>query len=196
MAVNVSARQLAQGSGLVELVADELRDSGIDPSTLVLEVTESVVMDNAEVTLSLLNQLKGLGVRLAIDDFGTGYSSLIYLKRFPVDQLKVDRAFVSGLGDDSDDSAIVASVVSLARAVGIVAIAEGVETPEQLAALQGLGCGYGQGYLWSRPLPAEDLEQMMQLGAFRIPTQRTRAAVTKAAISRDKKASKDSEETR
>jgi diguanylate cyclase (GGDEF)-like protein/PAS domain S-box-containing protein len=179
MAVNVSARQLAQGSGLVELVADELNDSGIDPSSLVLEVTESVVMDNAEATLSLLNQLKKLGVRLAIDDFGTGYSSLIYLKRFPVDMLKVDRAFVSGLGSDSDDSAIVASVVSLARSVGIVAIAEGVETAEQLAALQDLGCGCGQGYLWSRPLPAEELEQMMQLGAFRIPTQRTRMAVTK-----------------
>jgi EAL domain-containing protein (putative c-di-GMP-specific phosphodiesterase class I) len=184
---------LAQGSGLVELVADELRHSGIDPSTLVLEVTERVVMDNAEATLSLLNQLKGLGVRLAIDDFGTDYSSLSYLKRFPVDQLKVDRAFVSGLGDDS---AIVASVVSLARAVGIVAIAEGVETPEQLAALQGLSCGCGRGYLWSRPLPAEELEQMIRLGAFCIPTQRTRAAVTKAAISRNKKASTDAEESR
>jgi EAL domain-containing protein (putative c-di-GMP-specific phosphodiesterase class I) len=181
MAVNVSARQLAQGSGLVELVAAELLDSGIDPSTLVLEVTESVVMDNAEATLSLLNQLKGLGVRLAIDDFGTGYSSLIYLKRFPVDQLKVDRAFVSGLGDNSDDSAIVASVVSLARSVGIVAIAEGVETAKQLAALQKLGCGCGQGYLWSRPLPADELEQMMLLDAFCIPTQRKKPARRTAA---------------
>ena len=166
MAVNVSARQLAQGSGLVELVAEELRNADIDPATLVLEVTESVVMDNAEATLSLLNQLKSLGVRLAIDDFGTGYSSLIYLKRFPVDQLKVDRTFVSGLGENSDDAAIVASVVSLARAVGIVAIAEGVETQGQLAALQRLGCGCGQGYLWSRPVPADELEMMMRQGAF------------------------------
>ena len=176
MAVNVSARQLAQGSSLVELVADELQSSKIDPSTLVLEVTESVVMDNAEATLSLLNQLKALGVKLAIDDFGTGYSSLIYLKRFPVDQLKVDRTFVGGLGENSDDAAIVASVVGLARAVGIVAIAEGVETSEQLATLQGLGCGCGQGYLWSRPLPAEELEEMMQIGAFQIPTQRSSTA--------------------
>ncbi len=120
MAVNVSARQLAQGSGLVQLVAEELRSAGIDPATLILEVTESAVMDDAEQTLAILTDLKALGVRLAIDDFGTGYSSLIYLKRFPVDQLKVDRAFVSGLGTDPDDSAIVASVVSLARAVGIV----------------------------------------------------------------------------
>jgi diguanylate cyclase (GGDEF)-like protein/PAS domain S-box-containing protein len=180
MAVNVSARQLALGSGFVELVADSLRDSAIDPASLVLEVTESVVMDNAEVTLMLLNELKTLGVRLAIDDFGTGYSSLIYLKRFPVDQLKVDRAFVSGLGDDPDDSAIVASVVSLARSVGIVAVAEGVETRQQLSALQQLGCGCGQGYLWSRPVPAGELEQMMLRGTFRIPDQGAQANLIKA----------------
>ena len=169
MAVNVSARQLAQGSGFVQLVADALADSGIDPGALVLEVTESAVMDDAEATLSILRQLKRLGVRLAIDDFGTGYSSLVYLKRFPVDQLKVDRSFVAGLGTDPDDSAIVASVVSLARAVGVVAIAEGVETREQLAALQKLGCELGQGYLWSRGLPASDIDIVLGRGGF--PTQ-------------------------
>ena len=166
MAVNVSAKQLAHGSGLVPLVAAALRDARIDPATLVLEVTESAVMDDAEATLAILTELKGLGVKLAIDDFGTGYSSLVYLKRFPVDQLKVDRSFVSGLGTDSDDSAIVASVVGLARAVGIVAIAEGVETAGQLAALQRLGCTWGQGYLWSRPVPAEELDQVIRSGGF------------------------------
>ena len=179
MAVNVSARQLAQGSGLVQLVADEIRLAGIDPATLILEVTESAVMDDAEATLAILTELKALGVRLAIDDFGTGYSSLIYLKRFPVDQLKVDRAFVNGLDTDPDDSAIVASVVGLARAVGIVAVAEGVETVQQLEALQRLGCSFGQGYLWSRPKPAAEIDQLMRSGAFSAP--RPRAAIEAAA---------------
>ena len=180
MAVNVSARQLAQGSGLVPLVAAALREAAIDPATLILEVTESAVMDDAEATLAILTQLKALGVRLAIDDFGTGYSSLIYLKRFPVDQLKVDRAFVSGLGTDPDDSAIVASVVGLARAVGIVAVAEGVETVQQLAALQDLGCGFGQGYLWSRPKPAAELDQLMKSGVFSTPRPRSPVVVPPA----------------
>jgi len=166
MAVNVSARQLAAGGGFVQLVADVLREAQIDPATLILEVTESVVMDDPEATLDILTELKALGVRLAIDDFGTGYSSLVYLKRFPVDQLKVDRAFVSGLGDDPDDSAIVASVVGLAHAVGIVAVAEGVETAQQLAALQRLGCGFGQGYLWSKAGPAAELDQAIRTGVF------------------------------
>ena len=166
MAVNVSARQLAKGSGLVELVSDAVHDAQIDPATLVLEVTESAVMDDAEATLTILTELKELGVQLAIDDFGTGYSSLIYLKRFPVDLLKVDRTFVGGLGSDPDDSAIVASVVGLARAVGIAAIAEGVETIEQLASLQALGCSFGQGYLWSHPLPAAELDPVIRAGSL------------------------------
>jgi diguanylate cyclase (GGDEF)-like protein/PAS domain S-box-containing protein len=166
MAVNVSARQLDQRSGLVELVAKALADAKIQPWTLILEVTETVVMDDAEAALSILTELKSLGVQLAIDDFGTGYSSLVYLKRFPVDQLKIDRTFVNGLAVDPDDSAIVASVVSLARAVGVVAIAEGVENANQLAALQALGCTLGQGYLWSRAVPAADLDDVLQKGGF------------------------------
>ena len=168
MALNVSARQLAQGSGLVQLVAEALQDARIDPGTLVLEVTESVLMEDAEAALSILTDLKNLGVQLAIDDFGTGYSSLVYLKRFPVDQLKVDRSFVNGLGTDPDDTAIVASVVSLARAVDIVAIAEGVETVSQLVALQELGCTMGQGYLWSRPIPATEVDAVINAGGFPI----------------------------
>jgi diguanylate cyclase (GGDEF)-like protein/PAS domain S-box-containing protein len=166
MAVNVSARQLAPSSGLVELVAEALSDAHIDPSTLVLEVTETVVMEDAEAALLILTELKGLGVQLAIDDFGTGYSSLVYLKRFPVDQLKIDRSFVNGLAVDPDDTAIVASVVSLARAVGVVAIAEGVEDAHQLAALQALGCNLGQGYLWSRAVPAVQIDQILRDGGF------------------------------
>jgi diguanylate cyclase (GGDEF)-like protein/PAS domain S-box-containing protein len=175
MAVNVSARQLSQGSRLVQIVADALRDADIDPGTLVLEVTESVVMDDAEATLAILTELKGLGVKLAIDDFGTGYSSLVYLKRFPVDQLKVDRTFVGGLGENPDDSAIVASIVGLARAVGIGAVAEGVETNQQLAVLKGLGCASGQGFLWSRARPAAEVDELIRTGAcVRMPRARTR----------------------
>jgi EAL domain-containing protein (putative c-di-GMP-specific phosphodiesterase class I) len=159
MAVNVSALQLASGAGLVDSVAAVLRDSGVDPSVLVLEITETALMGNPEAALEILTRLKALGVNLAIDDFGTGYSSLVYLKRFPVDLLKVDRSFISGLGQNQEDSAIVASVVGLARAVGVVAVAEGVETIEQLVALQELGCEFAQGYLWSRPLPPAELEQ-------------------------------------
>lgn len=159
MAVNVSAVQLAPCAGLVDSVAETLRDSGVDPSMLVLEITETALMGNPEAALEILTQLKALGVKLAIDDFGTGYSSLVYLKRFPVDMLKVDRSFIGGLGQDPEDSAIVASVVGLARAVGVVAVAEGVETTEQLLALQELGCEFAQGYLWSPPVPASELEQ-------------------------------------
>jgi len=162
MSVNVSARQLAKGSDLVSLVSEALHEASIDPATLVLEVTESVLMDDAEAALTILTELKGLGVQLAIDDFGTGYSSLVYLKRFPIDQLKIDRSFVRGLDSDADDSAIVASVVGLAHAVGIVAIAEGVETEQQLAALKRLGCGFGQGYLWSHARSATDLNAFVR----------------------------------
>jgi EAL domain-containing protein (putative c-di-GMP-specific phosphodiesterase class I) len=158
MAVNISALQLAPCAGLVDSVAEVLRESGIEPAMLVLEITESALMGDAEGALEILTQLKELGVRLAIDDFGTGYSSLVYLKRFPVDVLKVDRSFIAGLGQDPEDSAIVTSVIGLARAVGVVAVAEGVETTEQLVALQELGCEFGQGFLWSRPVPANELD--------------------------------------
>jgi diguanylate cyclase (GGDEF)-like protein/PAS domain S-box-containing protein len=154
MAVNVSARQLAQGAGLVESTRLALRDSGLDPTSVVLEVTESALVDDAEAALRVLKELKTLGVRIAIDDFGTGYSSLVYLKRFPVDLLKIDRSFIAGLGLNKDDDAIVRSVIELAHAFGIDAVAEGIETWEHLEILRDLGCDFGQGYLWSPPQPA------------------------------------------
>ena len=157
MSVNVSGRQLAQGAGLVDTVRLALDESGVDPTCLLLEVTESALLDDAETALLVMNELKSLGVRIAIDDFGIGYSSLVYLKRFPVDLLKVDRSFVGGLGTNKDDAAIVHSVIELAHAFGIAAVAEGIETHQQLTMLQGLGCTYGQGYLWSPAVPAGDL---------------------------------------
>ena len=159
MAVNISARQLAPSAGLVDSVAEMLRVSGVNPNLLVLEITESALMGDAGAALRILTQLKKLGVRLATDDFGTGYSSLVYLKRLPVDLLKVDRTFISGFRHDPHGSAIVASVIGLAVAVDIEAVAEGGEMAEQIAALQALGCALGQGYLWSRPVAAAELER-------------------------------------
>ncbi len=157
MSVNVSGRQLVQGAGLVESVKLALDESGLHPACLVLEVTESALMDDAEAALGVVHELKALGVQIAIDDFGTGYSSLLYLKRFPVDLLKVDRSFVAGLGQNQDDTAIVRSVIELAQAFGITAVAEGIETRDQLAILHSFGCRYGQGHLWSPGRPAAEL---------------------------------------
>jgi len=154
MAVNVSGRQLTRGSGLIEAVRDSLEVSGIEPSLLVLEVTESALMADAEVALEVVEELKSLGVRIAIDDFGIGYSSLLYLKRFPVDILKIDKSFVSGLVLEHDDRAIVRSIIDLARAFGITTVAEGVESVEELAILKDMGCTFGQGWLWSPAVPA------------------------------------------
>ena len=127
MSVNVAARQF-QSPGLVEEVAAIIRQTGIPPESLKLEITESAVMRDAEGAIQILTALKALGIQLAIDDFGTGYSSLAYLKQFPVDTLKVDRSFVDGLGRDPQDSAIVRSVVALANALGLNVTAEGIET--------------------------------------------------------------------
>jgi diguanylate cyclase (GGDEF)-like protein len=156
VSVNLSAHQLIF-PGLRDVVAQALADSALDPKLLCLEITETVLMEDGGSSRTTLDTLKALGVQLAVDDFGTGYSSLLYLRRFPVDILKVDRSFVSGLGQTPADTAIVAGVVGLAHALGLVAVAEGVETPEQADHLAGLGCNLAQGYLWSRPLPVDAL---------------------------------------
>jgi diguanylate cyclase (GGDEF)-like protein/PAS domain S-box-containing protein len=177
MSVNVSGRQLTHGAGLVDTVQEALAESGLDPAALVLEVTESALMDDAEAALRVVDQLKSLGVRIAIDDFGTGYSSLVYLKRFPVDLLKVDRSFVAGLGRNREDSAIARSVIDLAHAFDIAAVAEGIETRGQLTELQRLGCHFGQGFLWSPGRSAEDLGPELQLSrdlTGMVPVQVTR----------------------
>jgi len=124
----------------------------------VLEITESVTVADTDVTIARLRALKDLGIGLAIDDFGTGYSSLRYLRRFPVDLLKIDRSFVTGVGRNSEDNAIVSSVIGLAHTFGLGVVAEGVETVEQLEALTRFGCDYAQGYNWRRPAPADEVE--------------------------------------
>ena len=136
----------------------ELADTGLSSEDLQLEMTEGVLMEDAPTTITVLEALHNLGVRLSIDDFGTGYSSLAYLRRFPVDVLKIDRTFVDGLGKDLEDSAIVAAVVSLADTLGFSTIAEGVETELQRDCLVGLGCSRAQGYLFARPVTASEAE--------------------------------------
>ncbi len=153
ISVNLSVRQLRQ-KDLTQRIARILHETGLAPEGLSLEITESVLMEDAEGAIATFGSLKDLGVGLEIDDFGTGYSSLSYLKRFPADYLKVDKSFVDGLGEDAEDTAIVSATISMAHALGLKVIAEGVETAGQLARLRELGCDTGQGYYFSRLLLA------------------------------------------
>ncbi len=156
VSVNLSARQL-QEPDLIGSVRDALADSGVEPAALWFEITETAVLVQPDLAAEVLDELKELGVGLAIDDFGTGYSSLTYARRLPADALKIDRSFVSGMGSDLRDHSIASAVIGLAHTLGILAIAEGVETEQQLAALRRDGCDYAQGYLWARPLAADDV---------------------------------------
>ena len=154
VSVNLSAKQLLQPD-LVDQIIQMLQKFSAGPRSLKLEITESMIMENIELVISMLQQLKALGIQLYMDDFGTGYSSLSYLHRLPVDVLKIDRSFVSGTALGVEKPEVVRTIMTLARDLGIDAIAEGVETAEQLAQLRGLGCKYGQGYLFSKPLDSE-----------------------------------------
>ena len=137
---------------MVDQVKRVLERSGLNPHCLKLEITESVVMENAEAAAAMFKQLRALGVQLSIDDFGTGYSSLSYLHRFPVNYLKIDRSFVSRMTEANDNAEIVRTIATLARNLGLEVIAEGVETQEQYQQLKALGCEYGQGYFFSYPV--------------------------------------------
>lgn len=160
MAVNLSARQFL-ASDLCEMVEQTLVRTGLPPAALELEITEGTAMYGAERTIATLSRLRGLGIKLALDDFGTGYSSLAYLKRFPLDVLKVDQSFVRNITTDPGDAAITTAVVSLARSFGLSVIAEGVETEEHLEFIRGLGCEDYQGYYFSKPLPAAEIEALL-----------------------------------
>jgi diguanylate cyclase (GGDEF)-like protein/PAS domain S-box-containing protein len=156
VAVNVSSTQL-RSQDAVERMATIICDAGLPPGALILEITESVLMDEKTGAANKLAALRSLGVRLAVDDFGTGYSSLLYLRRYPLDMLKIDRSFVAGLVDNAEDATIVDAVVRLGHSFGLQTVAEGVETAEQLRLLRSLGCDMGQGHFWGRPLPPEIL---------------------------------------
>ena len=156
IAVNVSARQFKQAS-FIDLVRSVIEETGIDPNKLELELTESLLIDDLDLTLEVLSDLRTMGVRMAIDDFGTGYSSLNYLKQFPVDILKIDQSFIRNLPGNTDDAQITRTIISMAHNLGLGVIAEGVETLEQLEFLQQTKCEEVQGYFFSKPLPEKEL---------------------------------------
>jgi diguanylate cyclase (GGDEF)-like protein len=155
MSVNLSCKQFLQSGELLTIVDETLKATGLDPRSLALEVTETVMMENAEAALATLVQLKDRQLRISIDDFGTGYSSLSYLQRLPIDNLKIDQSFVAQMKPAGESLEIVRSIITLAHSLGKLVIAEGVETGEQLALLRSLGCEYGQGYFFSKPLETE-----------------------------------------
>jgi EAL domain-containing protein (putative c-di-GMP-specific phosphodiesterase class I) len=170
MAVNLSGRQLVE-PGVVDMVREVLAEHDLEPGALCLEITESVLMDDTTGVTSALTAIHDLGVKLALDDFGTGYCSLIYLRSFPVDTLKLDRSFVSGVDQDAQDSAIVRSTIGLAHSLGLEAVAEGVETIGQLRALATMGCDLAQGFYWSPGIPAADVEEMLSSDTVAPATQ-------------------------
>jgi EAL domain-containing protein (putative c-di-GMP-specific phosphodiesterase class I) len=157
MSVNFAAAQLERDD-VVDDVRTALALSQLSPERLVIEITETTLMIDVQQTLARLRQLKAIGVRIAIDDFGTGYSSLSYLKRFPIDTLKLDQAFVRGVLSDPSDAAIVSAVISMAHSLDLEVVAEGVETAEQLSFLQSRQCDRIQGYYFSAPLTAAEME--------------------------------------
>ena len=160
LSVNLSAHQVRHPD-VVEMVAATLRDTGLTPDALCLELTESVLIDDLHSRRRVLEDLKALGVRLAIDDFGTGYSSLTYLKRFPIDIVKIDRSFLAGLGRHQYDMTILAAMIDLVHALGLQATAEGIETAEQLHEFRLLGCDLGQGHLFAAAVPAADFPPLV-----------------------------------
>jgi len=174
VAVNLSARQFGD-IDLVPSLEAVLADTGLAPALLEIELTESLFMSDITPAVETLHRIKALGVNLSIDDFGTGYSSLSYLSRFPIDVLKIDRSFVSDIGKDANDAAIVASIIALAHNLKLAVIAEGVETIEQLDYLRRQGCDEMQGYYFSRPLPAEEFEQLLRQGRSLPPAETTDA---------------------
>ena len=176
VAVNLSSKQFSQ-STLIDKVADILKETGVNPSSVKLEITESLVMENIDTATDMLRQLRALGIKLAIDDFGTGYSSLSYLHRFPIDTLKIDRSFVTRMSENNENTEIVRTIVVLAQNLGMDVVAEGVETNEQLVLLQKLGCENGQGYFFSKPVGSDGAERIITetYGALVSPLRRMNA---------------------
>jgi EAL domain-containing protein (putative c-di-GMP-specific phosphodiesterase class I) len=162
IAVNLSARQFGKNYDLVKCVQSALQDSAFSAQLLELEITETVLMQYQDASIDMLNTLHKMGISLSLDDFGTGYSSLSYLKYFPVDTIKIDRSFISSVTDNIESNTIVTAIIKLAHNLKLKVIAEGVETTEQLAYLQQQECEFFQGYLCSKPVPAEQLANLFQ----------------------------------
>jgi EAL domain-containing protein (putative c-di-GMP-specific phosphodiesterase class I) len=166
VSVNISGRQVADPE-LLRAAARVMEETELDPGSLKVELTESVVMENVQDVTILLNALRHLGIQIWIDDFGTGYSSLSYLHRFPVDGLKIDKAFVDALDGTQGSEALIRTIVSLASHLGVALVAEGIERKEQADQLSQLGCQAGQGYLFGRPVPAAQARELIARGAVR-----------------------------
>ncbi|MHB8742384.1 MAG: EAL domain-containing protein [Sulfuricaulis sp.] len=164
VAVNLSSRQFHQ-KDLPAFISGVLQETSLNPGTLGLELTEGLVMQQAEASVNTLRELKAMDIRIAIDDFGTGYSSLSYLKRFPIDVLKIDQSFIRDISDDPDDAAIVITIITMAHSLGLKVVAEGVETEQQLSFLREHRCDAMQGYFFSKPLPAEQFVDLLKIGA-------------------------------
>ncbi len=160
MSVNLSARQM-RDPDLTRHVCDALVESGLSPEHLTLEITESVLIDDADASIATLSGLKGLGISLAVDDFGTGYSSLSYLQRFPARVLKIDKSFIDGVATDPSVAALTEGIVRLAASLDLKVVAEGIEDPEQAQRLRVMGCHYGQGYWFGRPMVATEIEELI-----------------------------------
>jgi EAL domain-containing protein (putative c-di-GMP-specific phosphodiesterase class I) len=166
ISINVSAVQFKQRD-FVATVARIIEETGFDPSLLEIELTESVVVQDADGAEDAIMELRAMGVRLALDDFGTGYSSLIYLRRFAFDKIKIDKSFLESMEATGESAILVHSVVHLGRALGLTVIAEGVETEEQRRFLQAVGCHQLQGFLFSKPVPAADVARLLEIGHLR-----------------------------
>jgi EAL domain-containing protein (putative c-di-GMP-specific phosphodiesterase class I) len=175
VAVNISASQF-RNAGLMQVIVGALAASGLKATRLEIEITETVLLQDKEATLAILHRLRALGVRIAMDDFGTGYSSLTYLQSFPFDKIKIDRSFVKDITENAGSLNIVRAVAALANGMGMTATAEGVETTEQLDRITAEGCTEMQGYLFSRPLPAADIERLF------LSRQKTEAASGRTAV--------------
>jgi EAL domain-containing protein (putative c-di-GMP-specific phosphodiesterase class I) len=184
ISINISGRQL-QGSGIADALRTALASAGVDPSAVILEITESVLMQQTDAVLERLQGLKKLGVRLAIDDFGTGYSSLSYLQRFPIDILKIAKPFVEEVALGAERAALARAIVGLGDTLRLQTVAEGVEMAEQRAALIELGCPLGQGHYFSRALPADGIDRILAARRPLVPPHAHLGAAPKLAVPRD-----------
>ena len=181
VAVNVSSLEF-RSDGFLENVKAVLKDTNLNPDYLELELTETVLMQHAESSDSVLAGLKSIGVRLAVDDFGTGYSSLSYLKRFPIDFLKIDQSFMRDIASRTDDAPIITAVITMARSLRHRVVGEGVETEEQTVFLQTHGCDEAQGFYFSQPLVAEDLAKLLNTRIVLVPPMATKTSTTLPGI--------------
>ena len=182
MSVNISSAQWSDPT-LVDQIEQALRDSGLEPRRLVLELTEGIAIANPTAVTTLLMQLRAMGVRISVDDFGTGYSSLAYLRQFPIDTLKIDRSFVRGMVTNKDTAEIVAGVMNLSKQLGLHVVAEGIEHEDQCAHLLALNCHAGQGNLFATPLDVESATEVLKTG-FAPRRERQREATTFRAVRR------------